>query len=473
MAFAGFYYSQQEDIVQCVYCQGAIKGWKPNDDPLKVHRYYFPSCPLAAGRPVTNMGSTDLLYFCPGHSHSLSLFRQRLPLRENCTGMGTYVTALLMLLVGLGKIVVAQDITAATGPVRPVDTWKGLVALRKGEISTPTTFSAYNWNLDLKSCWDAETSLGRAVTTFRTTISSGSLPKEFKDSAMEVLSTLQALFLEGQLRKVARILPAVNGSKQNIACVKPTAAVLGPALCEIYLKRALMLEAGFSATSTINGATGAMSALLDTASSYRQHVSALDRTLTMAEEQRLPEGLALLLDTTCPQLLSQCPIATGQAEPSRMMAAVRVVNKAKLVGDDSQLRIELLVPCQKKDKIYASYTLYSLPHAGSEDGVSIIELAKDEIWVQKGMEPGLNFMVSSAKCGLDQRQSYASGPSVCWQTERLQQQNIEGSNKELKLRGEILHVDADLWMLTSLFSTHHSIPMWSTCPNKSMQPTNA
>ncbi|KAJ8678631.1 hypothetical protein QAD02_014418 [Eretmocerus hayati] len=44
LARSGFYYLQQTDMVECVYCQGVVLRWEPGDDPDREHRIHFPNC---------------------------------------------------------------------------------------------------------------------------------------------------------------------------------------------------------------------------------------------------------------------------------------------------------------------------------------------------------------------------------------------------------------------------------------------
>jgi hypothetical protein len=48
---AGFQYrgggdKTKGDNVKCHYCGGKLYGWKYNDDPMKLHRKYYPKCPF-------------------------------------------------------------------------------------------------------------------------------------------------------------------------------------------------------------------------------------------------------------------------------------------------------------------------------------------------------------------------------------------------------------------------------------------
>ncbi|KAK3577776.1 hypothetical protein CHS0354_010979 [Potamilus streckersoni] len=44
MAECGFYYTGQEDIVQCFYCGGGLKQWQSDDDPWIEHIRWYPNC---------------------------------------------------------------------------------------------------------------------------------------------------------------------------------------------------------------------------------------------------------------------------------------------------------------------------------------------------------------------------------------------------------------------------------------------
>ncbi|XP_076245579.1 death-associated inhibitor of apoptosis 2 [Calliopsis andreniformis] len=70
LAKAGFYYLQHDDTVQCVYCKGIVRKWKPGDDPDKEHRIHFPKCDFY-------MHQDDTLYLnnvklMPGTTSSLT-----------------------------------------------------------------------------------------------------------------------------------------------------------------------------------------------------------------------------------------------------------------------------------------------------------------------------------------------------------------------------------------------------------------
>ncbi|XP_067675407.1 baculoviral IAP repeat-containing protein 7-like isoform X2 [Haliotis asinina] len=55
LAKTGFYYIGPSDRVKCVFCNGILKSWLPNDDPATEHRFHFPHCPFLQGKDVGNV----------------------------------------------------------------------------------------------------------------------------------------------------------------------------------------------------------------------------------------------------------------------------------------------------------------------------------------------------------------------------------------------------------------------------------
>ena len=46
LAAAGLFYTGHADRVQCAFCRGLLRSWRPGDIPAKEHRRHFPECPL-------------------------------------------------------------------------------------------------------------------------------------------------------------------------------------------------------------------------------------------------------------------------------------------------------------------------------------------------------------------------------------------------------------------------------------------
>ena len=49
LADAGYIYKGPGDRCVCIYCAGNVRGWKPGDDPVIIHKRYFPNCPALTG----------------------------------------------------------------------------------------------------------------------------------------------------------------------------------------------------------------------------------------------------------------------------------------------------------------------------------------------------------------------------------------------------------------------------------------
>jgi len=46
LAATGFFYTGHADCVQCAFCRGCLRNWKPGDSPAEEHRRHFHDCPL-------------------------------------------------------------------------------------------------------------------------------------------------------------------------------------------------------------------------------------------------------------------------------------------------------------------------------------------------------------------------------------------------------------------------------------------
>jgi len=46
LAAAGFWYTGEVDRVQCAFCRGCLRNWKPGAIPAEEHRRHFPDCPF-------------------------------------------------------------------------------------------------------------------------------------------------------------------------------------------------------------------------------------------------------------------------------------------------------------------------------------------------------------------------------------------------------------------------------------------
>lgn len=55
LANAGFIYTGQDDIVQCVFCREFIGRWDEEDFPHTEHRSIYPTCPFVLGQNVGNI----------------------------------------------------------------------------------------------------------------------------------------------------------------------------------------------------------------------------------------------------------------------------------------------------------------------------------------------------------------------------------------------------------------------------------
>ena len=45
LARAGFLFTGRDDVVKCFTCNGNLKEWKQDDNPLESHKEFYPDCP--------------------------------------------------------------------------------------------------------------------------------------------------------------------------------------------------------------------------------------------------------------------------------------------------------------------------------------------------------------------------------------------------------------------------------------------
>ena len=50
LARAGFQYTGRGDVVECFKCNGTLKEWVQDDDPLAAHSQYYPNCEFVKKR---------------------------------------------------------------------------------------------------------------------------------------------------------------------------------------------------------------------------------------------------------------------------------------------------------------------------------------------------------------------------------------------------------------------------------------
>jgi hypothetical protein len=55
LAKAGFFYFNDLDRVQCIFCLGIVQAWQPRDDAMGEHRRLFPTCAFVMGLPCGNI----------------------------------------------------------------------------------------------------------------------------------------------------------------------------------------------------------------------------------------------------------------------------------------------------------------------------------------------------------------------------------------------------------------------------------
>ena len=55
LSAAGFYYTDQNDVVRCAFCGVEVGRWEEGDDPFRDHQRWAPSCGFVRGLSVGNI----------------------------------------------------------------------------------------------------------------------------------------------------------------------------------------------------------------------------------------------------------------------------------------------------------------------------------------------------------------------------------------------------------------------------------
>ena len=55
LAKDGFIYLMLGDRVKCVFCNGVLRTWEPDNNPVEEHERHFPHCPFVLGYEVGNI----------------------------------------------------------------------------------------------------------------------------------------------------------------------------------------------------------------------------------------------------------------------------------------------------------------------------------------------------------------------------------------------------------------------------------
>ncbi|NXV40950.1 BIR7B protein, partial [Uria aalge] len=70
LARAGFFYTGQDDVVRCFYCDGGVRNWSFSDDPWTEHAKWYPGCEFvlrSRGREFISIWAF-FFFFCKDES---------------------------------------------------------------------------------------------------------------------------------------------------------------------------------------------------------------------------------------------------------------------------------------------------------------------------------------------------------------------------------------------------------------------
>ncbi|NXJ89720.1 BIR7B protein, partial [Corythaixoides concolor] len=83
LARAGFFYTGQDDVVRCFYCDGGVRNWSLGDDPWREHAKWYPGCDfLLRSRGREFVSSLGFFFFFGKDESQMSTEEQLRRLRE-------------------------------------------------------------------------------------------------------------------------------------------------------------------------------------------------------------------------------------------------------------------------------------------------------------------------------------------------------------------------------------------------------
>jgi hypothetical protein len=408
MAAAGFFQIGSEDIVQCAYCFGVVQDWQEGDNPLEIHRELFPRCPLVMGAPVFNVAATTADRCCFQHETSKAVLKKRAT-STYLSGMHrTYIPALITLLLALNIAPIrAQGVTtvrpsvdgiAGNGSVmlldraeafhifEPVETWKGLLAVKKEEFWVPRSYTTYTLALKLSKCREAETKIAEALLTFRTTIThNGSAIGP--SSKQKLADMLDDAADDLQKEKVQDIIDLVENGSIPSTAIEPTCQVderhlLGEEQCTDTLREAQIVALGAAtALTAIGGRLGAAAAILDLLHRYQDILKQGKELLKSMQTNEIPRELTSIFAGSCKALYQQCAGSITVTASNIYRKATKVVSVKR---NEDNIFITLATPCLESGKKLSKYELKALPHMHSNySGSFELNTPMKEIFLQE------------------------------------------------------------------------------------------
>jgi hypothetical protein len=251
--------------------------------------------------------------------------------------MGTYISALLILLCSIGVTPVACS-TKAESPLSPVNTWKGLVGIKQQEVFVPTKAATYYWPIDLKVCKEAETQLLSAVRAHKLALNAVTtgIETDLKTPALALLDFLQSKLATGLTKLLGHNLPVVNPSSvSQQACTAPSTLIPEQLACNIFKTSAKAMESGFQSSTDSKTLAGMVSVIAERVNSFQDHVRNLKKLWTQAKAGTAPAEFTVPLKTDCAAPLTrQCGANLTAEEQESLHSRMMLTGISKVGADD-------------------------------------------------------------------------------------------------------------------------------------------
>jgi hypothetical protein len=376
LAHAGFFYFDQGDLVQCVYCQGILSDWQKRDNPMDVHKHHFAHCPFINELPLVNYGTTEYIACCMEHSMSDIPYKRRAPLQhQGKPGMVQYGMNIIMLLmlIGLSPMARAGGAERKLPGVTRLEAWKGIVGIRINEAYMPRGYSEFNWTLNLNACESARTKLSDTISLYREKLDESNIPDRNRPKVNE--------FLVDALEELTRYNPSedweglttievVNDTLPTTECMKEPHGLLGPEVCEDIEREATILhDNAVSALAKVEATPGFVADIAHLVQKYANARQQFSLAMKKLRDGEVPENLNRLFKSTCHETCdrrTQTRVGRDTQTSIVNLADFARVHGMQLISKAKDaavkwVRTHFTLPCINRESILAKYKWLALP----------------------------------------------------------------------------------------------------------------
>ena len=453
MAQAGFYYFQQKDYAQCVYCGIIFGEWTPEADPFWIHAKASPKCPLM-DKHHTAISYANSVHdeCCDDENHSSS---SCLPRRIG--GKSQYKLMLLKYLFTILMLGSTLHTPVEALSIQELHPWKGIIATPMEEgLIFPLPSQLVQLEMPLQLCKEAETKLRQVMGMYKTIINGSTILNEaqrrmhntgIEDNLVELDQSSINEFLQD--------IPDRPETSTTKSCININLEELpGPDACTEIIQMTGLLD-GMAAAADRQELPLASLEITHAVTQYGELIRNLQEVKRQLDASQLPAIFMPLLNATC---LNSCRPMT-HAEYG-ILHEVRSTEKAP-----DSIIIRANIWCAQEKAIVTRYALHTVPYQeGSQ--VKKLQIPKEfqHVWLN-----GENQQYLQDQLQCEQHPSLEM--SLC----ELQEQVDPNQQIQLEADAQII-ADGETWLTTVpinstavVVNTPQPITGTYTCPSQALK----